>query len=126
MSASIKEYRGWRGRIIAATPLICLIAYLAIGFIWGIWHPTWAIFFLIIIVPMMLSENVLYSIYPIVCLAAFLVLGFTGGWWHPAWLIFLTIPVYYTLFSPLLNRKKKKKSKKEKIVEIIEGLKDEE
>ena len=123
----MREYRGWRGRIIAATPLICLIVYLLIGYLQNIWHPTWAIFFLIIIVPVMLSDNVFESIYPIIVVTTYLVLGLTINWWHPGWIIFLTIPVYYILFGPLFRRRKrvhKEKSAKSKIIEIIENFAD--
>ena len=119
--------KGWRWRINAVTPLICLITYLAIGFTLNIWHPTWTIFFMILIVPVLLSEDTLYSLYPILCLAAYLVMGLVWGWWHPAWLIFLTIPVYYILFGPLFHRHKGDRrcsSRKEKIIEIIEKIKD--
>ncbi len=102
-----------KNRIISVTPMICLIAYLAIGFIWNIWHPTWAIFFLIIIVPIVLNSSFSRIFYPILCIAAFVILGAVWGYWHPAWLIFLTIPVYYTLFEPCFQKKKKR-------IEVIE------
>ena len=103
-----------KNRIISVTPLVCLIVYLAIGFIWNIWHPTWAIFFLIIIVPIILNSSFGKIIYPIICTIAFILIGAIWGYWHPAWLIFLTIPVYYTLFEPFLGNKKKKR------IEVIE------
>lgn len=96
-----------KNRIIAVTPIICLIAYLAIGFYAHIWHPTWAIFFLIIIVPVMLNDNIGKIIYPIICVALYITAGIVLGWWATAWIIFLTIPVYYTLIHPYLFRKKK-------------------
>lgn len=89
-----------RERIIAATPLMCLIVYLLVGFVWNIWHPTWAIFFLVPAMPFLLGKkNILKLItYPVLCIAVFVTLGVLYGWWHPAWLVFLTIPVYYILF----------------------------
>ena len=98
-----------RKRITLATPLICLIIYLAIGFTLNIWHPTWAIFFLIIIVPELMDENFAWNIYPLLCLVAYLAVGFSIDLWHPTWLIFLTIPVYYILFAPIIKKKTKKK-----------------
>ncbi len=87
-----------RNKIIAATPLICVIVYLCCGFIWGNWHPSWVVFFLIPIMDFLLGTKGLKSIYPILCLGVYLFLGFMYHWWHPAWIIFLTIPVFYILF----------------------------
>ena len=108
-----------RARIIEATPLMCLIAYLFIGFVFHVWHPTWAIFFLIPIVPIILSENLAKTIYPIICIILYLIMGLTWGWWHPGWLIFLTIPVYYILFRPIIV-KKDMEHVKSKFTEFIE------
>ena len=96
-----------KNRIISVTPMVCLIIYLTVGFVWNIWHPTWAVFFLIIIIPVVLNSNLAKVIYPLVCIAIYLVIGFVWHYWHPAWIIFLTIPVYYTLFEPYLVKKKK-------------------
>ena len=92
-------------KIIEATPLLCTFVYLLIGFVWGIWHPTWAIFFLIILVPIILRSNFLRLVYPMICVGVYLGLGFWQGWWHPAWIIFLTIPIFNILFEP--RRKEK-------------------
>ena len=89
-----------RNRIIAATPLLATIAFLSIGFTTGIWHPTWVVFFSILIVPDILHRDFYLKLYPIAVIAAYLTLGFTLGMWHPLWIIFLTIPVYYILISP--------------------------
>ena len=94
----------FRKRVIEATPLICLIAYLFIGFVYHIWHPTWVIFFLIPIVPIILSANPLKTVYPVLCIVAFFVLGFGWKLWHPGWIVFLTIPVYYILFRPAIRK----------------------
>lgn len=98
--------KGLRARICAATPLICLIIYLSIGFTMDIWHPTWAVFFLILIVPNLLSDNSLELIYPMLCAITYVVLGMIFGLWHPLWIIFLTIPVYYIIFGPMFRRRR--------------------
>ena len=100
------NWKSYKGRIIAATPILCLIAYILVGFFTHIWVPTIAIFSLIIIVPIVLSENFASSLYPILAVAGFFVLGFAFDLWHPGWLLFLTIPVYYILFNPFIKRKK--------------------
>lgn len=108
----MKEKYHIRARIVGATPLICVIVYLALGFTLNIWHPTWVVFFLIPIMPIILKDDY-GAFYPVLCVAVYLALGFTLNLWHPLWLIFLTIPVFYTLFGPLFKRRKKK-------IEVIE------
>ncbi len=95
-----------KNRIIAATPMICVIIYLCCGFIWDNWHPSWVVFFLIPIMPFLLHAKGLKSIYPIICLGVYLFLGFMYQWWSPAWIIFLTIPVFYILFPNKKNVKR--------------------
>lgn len=31
-------------KIIAATPIICVIIFLLLGFVFGLWHPGWVCF----------------------------------------------------------------------------------
>lgn len=102
-----------KNRIISATPMICVFAYLLIGFVWDIWHPTWVIFFLIPIVPVVLYTKAARIVYPIICVVIFLLLGFISNLWHPAWLIFLTIPIFNILFEP--GKKKRHKDDDERI-----------
>lgn len=87
-----------RNRIIAATPMICLIVYLCLGFIGGLWHPGWVVFFLIPMVPALLGQSGIKACYSLICLGVYLFIGFMYSWWHPGWIIFLTIPVFCILF----------------------------
>ncbi len=87
-----------KNRITGATPLIVTLAYLSIGFIWGVWHPTWLLFLLIPIVPIVLygigkGKGAVVSLTTFATIAAFFILGFGWGLWHPGWLIFLLIPI---------------------------------
>lgn len=86
-----------RRRIIAATPIISLIIFLCMGFIFNMWAYGALAFLLIPIVPLVLGEINLDAIFPIIVLGIYVGLGLGFGWWHPAWIIFLTIPVYYIL-----------------------------
>ena len=106
-----------RNRIVAVTPLISTIIFLTIGFTTGVWNPTWAVFFLILIVPIMLDKNFYYNIYPIIIVATYITLGIIFNIWHPLWIIFLTIPVYYVLFGPVIHKKHKKSGIKVEFVE---------
>lgn len=85
-------------RIISATPLICLIIYLFLGFEKQLWHPGWVIFLAIPVVPLILKPKGFKAAYPLFVLIIYLLLGFFINWWHPGWIIFLTIPVFYILF----------------------------
>jgi hypothetical protein len=88
----------FRRRLVAATPLICVIVYLFIGFYFNIWHPTWTIFLLIPCMPILLGLKKIIISYPLVCSIIYVVLGIFFDFWHPGWLIFLTIPVVWILF----------------------------
>lgn len=93
-----------KGKIIAATPFLATIAFLTIGFTTGVWHPTWVVFFSILIIPDLLSKNFFFKAYPIVVTATYVALGITLGIWHPLWIIFLTIPVYYIFFGKAISK----------------------
>ena len=113
ISFKLKKNYDWKKRIILATPFICLIVYLLLGFYLDIWHPTWVIFFLVLIIPEILDENAYETIYPSLCIITYVVLGITLDMWHPLWIIFITIPIYYILFAPLIRGKLKKVEKRE-------------
>lgn len=91
----------WKQRISLATPFICLIIYLSIGYIKGIWSPTWVVFIAIPVVPVLLDVDDMRIFYPLTILGAYIAIGFTLGYWHPAWIMFLTIPVFYILVPKL-------------------------
>jgi len=99
------SWRSIRGKIIAATPFLCLIAYLIVGYTKHIWHPTWVIFFLPFLMPFILSKSLLMMAYPLACTGIYLLLGFWKHWWHPTWIIFLTIPVFYIFFGHLFRER---------------------
>lgn len=88
----------FKNRFIAATPMICLIAFLLLGFLADAWHPGWVVFLAIPIVPSILNKSLSRLLYPSLCVLAFFVLGLVFGLWHPGWIVFLTIPVFYILF----------------------------
>ena len=80
-------------RIILATPIICLIIYLLLGYCMGLWHPGWVVFMLIPLMPVLLGLKKIKHFYPVFCLIIYLIIGIFLNWWHPGWVIFLTIPV---------------------------------
>lgn len=105
------------------TLLIC-IAYLVMGFVWGLWHPGWVIFITIPIFHCFIDwcrkgRRTLWSFlkdalcYPVLVTVAFLLLGFLGGWWHPAWVLFVTIPLFYGIADWIKKCSEYSKYKKE-------------
>ena len=84
-------------------PILAVFAYLGIGFIFDIWHPTWLIFLTVpvyyIMVSMAKTHNWYAFPYPILVFTAYLCAGIFFGAWHPTWLLFLTIPVYYEMIA---------------------------
>ena len=87
-----------RRRIIAATPIISLIIFLCMGYIFNMWAYGCLAFLLIPFMPIVLGEIDLDVLYPVIVCVVYVSLGLGFGWWHPAWIMFLTIPVYYILF----------------------------
>lgn len=92
--------RSLKFKIIAATPIFCVIVFLILGFADDIgfsdkplWHPGWIIFLLIPIVPFILGTKRITLGYPTLCIIIYLILGFCFKKWHPGWIIFLTIPL---------------------------------
>ena len=64
---------------------IAAVAYIIMGFVWGLWHPGWLIFVMAWVIQD--YKNFYRDIYN-VALVIFLVLGFLYGLWVYAWLAF--------------------------------------
>ncbi len=90
----------FRAKIMAITPLVCLVVYLTLGFVFDKWRATWLVFFLIPIMPYILGYRKFHLSVPIVIVAGYLVLGFVYGYWHPGWIILLLIPIIEILIKP--------------------------
>jgi len=93
-------------------PLFVVAAYLAMGFLMGLWHPGWLIFFAIPmyypLVAMAAAADIrkklnLFPIAPL-CVLGYLLLGFTFDVWHPSWIIVLFIPAYYILVNAIFKK----------------------
>ena len=95
-------------RILCATPIISLMIFLSMGFIWKMWGWGSLAFLLIPLMPIFLGEVNPEYIFPFVICGIYIGLGFGLDLWHPAWIIFLSIPVYYILF-PIKNKKPMKR-----------------
>lgn len=91
-----KEKSSWE---FFPTASFCILLYLCLGFIWGLWHPGWIVFLMVPIVIGVLKKGLRGFPYPVFIAAVYLCLGCIWGFWHPGWLVFLTIPIYYTILS---------------------------
>lgn len=83
--------------------LVITVAYIAVGVIFDIWHPTWVAFLAIPVISSLITaikrRNPHKFAYPVFAAIVFLLLGFLYGLWHPGWVVFLTVPVYYSVFK---------------------------
>lgn len=77
-------------------PVVATIAFLLLGFIWGLWHPGWMVFLTIPIyygiVNAIKSKTISYTI---IVTIIYVAIGLIWGLWHPGWIIFLTIPIIH-------------------------------
>ncbi|MBO5208559.1 MAG: helix-turn-helix domain-containing protein [Lachnospiraceae bacterium] len=83
--------------------LIAIVAYIAIGCFFNLWHPGWLIFFLVPIISSLIKaikkRKPEKFAYPVLVLLIFLYVGLVEYIWHPTWVLFLTIPIYYSLID---------------------------
>jgi len=106
------EESGRFGWLTAATPILCSIAYLILGFTTpGGWACGWILYFLVPIVPSLISairsRRPSRFAYPVLVTALYLTAGMCFGRWHPEWIIFLTVPIYYMAVEPFEKKAKK-------------------
>jgi transcriptional regulator with XRE-family HTH domain len=90
-------------------PVVPVIIYLILGFVFGLWHPGWLIFlsvpiYYVIAEGFSKKNGKIRDIYPVILAVIYVILGMLYNVWHPLWIIFITIPLYYWLVD-LINRK---------------------
>jgi hypothetical protein len=89
----------WQRRVVVATPLIALMIFFVLGFVYRFWDYAWLAFLLILIVPFLVGLKPIRITFPLVILVAYIIIGLFG-YWHPGWIIFLLIPIQNILFPP--------------------------
>lgn len=94
----------------ALLPVIIVIAYILIGFLFDSgWAIGWILFLLIPIVETLInainSKDASKFAYPVLMAAIFLFTGMMWGWWHPMWVLFVTIPAYYAICDAVKKSK---------------------
>lgn len=88
-------------------PIIIVLLFLALGFIFQAWHPGWLVFLLIPIYYHLAAAltvrkpkaRLLAMPVPEIIVLIYLFLGFVCSIWSPTWILFLLIPLYYWLVA---------------------------
>ena len=85
--------------------LFCLaiITYLLVGFLVGVWHPTWVVFLLPIVISSLVmaigKKSAKKFNYPLLVVFVYVLFSSLFGLWHPLWVLFITIPLYYSFIK---------------------------
>ena len=87
--ATEADERKWN----AVYPLLITFLYLLLGFVFGLWHPGWLVFFTIPLYYMKPKNAADRWLNPVMITLIYLVLGFYFHLWHPGWMIFFVIPI---------------------------------
>ena len=99
--------------ITLITTWIVFIAYLLVGFLAGLWHPTWLLFLLIPIVEEFCEfySRKDFRRFPValIFVGAYLLVGFLTHIWHPTWVMLLAIPLQFITVNVFLNNGKSEK-----------------
>ena len=91
----MNDKKSLRKKVVEATPIFCLIVFLAVGFCFDAWHPGWLVFVLIPIMPFLVGYKKIKFTYGSFIAVAYVAVGLIFKVWHPTWIIFLTIPIYH-------------------------------
>ena len=100
------------GGLVAGTLfIVAIIAYLLVGFLIGMWHPTWVMFFAPIVISSLIvaiGKKKPYDFnYPLLVVAMYVLFSSLFGLWHPLWVLFITIPLYYSFIKLIKEIRKK-------------------
>lgn len=97
--------------LLTAILFTCSIgAYLLIGFLVGVWHPTWLVFIAPIIIVSLVQaigeKNAKKFNYPALVVLVYILFSSLFNLWHPLWVLFITIPIYYIFIKFIRELKK--------------------
>lgn len=89
-------------------PILTVIAYLVMGFVFHLWHPGWIVF-LSIPVYYWIGHAIVKRRIPNISVsflitAAYLIMGIGWGMWHPWWIMFLAIPIFDFIINAIKKR----------------------
>ena len=93
--------------------IIAAISYLVMGFCYGLWHPSWLVFFVIPVYYQVaamatkcgVKKKLNFFPLSIICVVLYLYAGFCYDLWHPTWIVFLAIPFYHSLVNIIFRSK---------------------
>lgn len=94
-----EDHKRHLSSIISIAPLISVVLYLMLGFLFDLWHPGWLIFFLVpsvVLVFFVFRDDItmgFLAIIPFLIIISYFFVGFYFGLWHPTWLIFILLPM---------------------------------
>lgn len=97
----------FRRRLIAATPLISLVLFFTIGFVFEKFEYAWLSFFLILLMPVLVGYKRIQLSFTLIITVIYIAIGFAFDAWHPGWILFLLIPIFHILFPYNIKTKKK-------------------
>ncbi len=90
--------------------ILMVIAFIVVGSVWNIWHPTWICFLSIPLVGSLANaiqnRKISHFAYPVLVTIVYLLIGFLNSGWHPYWFLFVTIPLYYMIANVIDGNKK--------------------
>ena len=101
-----KKYNLIEGILSGSLFIVATIVYFAISFSHSEeFSRLWIVYFVPIIIISIVGciKHIRFSEfnYPVLATLAFFILGFYLDMWHPGWLVFVSIPVFYSVFSPI-------------------------
>ena len=97
----------WKYSMLYSAPysVICVAAFLILGFTLHAWSWAWTLFMTIPIYDSILDvirkKRLTSFSYTVFVAFLYCLFGMLYAWWHPGWIIFLTIPVYYPIASAI-------------------------
>lgn len=98
-----RRQKNWGWLFVFPYPVVAALAFLILGFGWGLWHPGWIVFLTIpvyyTVVTGLTQNRPLYFAVPVICILVYFILGIFFYLWHPGWIILLVIPLYYAASS---------------------------
>ena len=90
--------------------IVAIIAYLLIGFLMNVWHPSWVVFLAPIVISslvMAISKKKAKKFnYPLFVVMIYVLFSSLYGLWHPLWVLFITVPLYYSFIKLIKELRK--------------------
>lgn len=90
--------------------IFAIIAYLLIGFLLKVWHPTWVVFLAPIVISSLVmaigKKKAKKFNYPLFVVMIYILFSSLYGLWHPLWVLFITVPLYYSFIKLIKELKK--------------------